>query len=327
MNARTPAALAATTLALLAVAGCSNGSGAGSADAPSSGGAVSRPQPDAAGIPANERGPAQRDSAMSAFDATTDGLAANAPARAANAVEQVPDVQAPWIISTGTVSLYSDDVSQARFDLMKVVDEHRGEVSDEQTATDDDGKVSRSRLVLRIPSGDFGDVMDELARIPGTDLKSAKRSSEDVTTQVIDTAVRVRAQKASIDRIEALLARAQNLRSIIWIEGQLTRRQSDLDSLEQQQAYLEDQTTLSTITVYLEQTPRPKAAGTDHRDATGFMGGLRKGWHALAEAGTAAATAVGAVLPFGVLAALIGFPAWLVVRRRRATTPPPAPAD
>jgi predicted lipid-binding transport protein (Tim44 family) len=227
-------------------------------------------------------------------------------------------LQTRAVISTGTVTLQSKDVEQARFDVQKVVDGHGGEISDEQTATDDKGVIDRSRLVIRVPSDSFGDVMDELGDV--ADLRSAKRTSEDVTTEVIDIGVRVRAQEKSLERIELLLGRAQNLRAIIAIESQLTRRQAELDSLKAQQAYLADQTSLSTITVFLEQ--KKEKAQPVEKDEAGFLAGLESGWTALGGAATVLATGLGAVLPFAILMLLLGVPTWLlarsVVRRRRS---------
>jgi len=229
-------------------------------------------------------------------------------------------LQTRAVISTGTVTLRSEDVGQARFDVQKVVDAHRGEISDEQTATDTKGRVDRSRLVIRVPSEFFDEVMQDLGKV--AELRSAKRSSEDVTTEVIDIGVRVRAQEKSLERIELLLARAKNLREIIAIESQLTRRQAELDSLKAQQAYLADQTSLSTITVFLERTE--KAAKVEKDEATGFLAGFQSGWDALGGAATVLATGLGAVLPFAVLLLLLGVPAWLLTRsllRRRRVGP------
>jgi hypothetical protein len=254
----------------------------------------------------------------SAPEVAEDFAARNATGTAAPG-DDIP-LQTRAVISTGTVTLESKDVEQARFDVQKVVDGHGGEISDEQTATDDEGEIDRSRLVIRVPSGSFGDVMDELGDV--ADLRSAKRTSEDVTTEVIDIGVRVRAQEKSLERIELLLARAQNLRAIIAIESQLTRRQAELDSLKAQQAYLADQTTLSTITVFLEQ--KEKAAKVEKDEATGFLAGFQSGWDALGSAATVLATGLGAVLPFAVLLLLLGVPTWLLARsllRRRRVGP------
>jgi hypothetical protein len=231
----------------------------------------------------------------------------------------IPVLQTRAVISTGTVTLRSRDVGQARFDVQKVVDAHRGEISDEQTATDTKGRIDRSRLVIRVPSQFFDDVMTELGEV--AELRSARRTSEDVTTEVIDIGVRVRAQERSLERIELLLSRAQSLRDIIAIESQLSRRQADLDSLKAQQAFLADQTSLSTITVFLEKSDK---AVPVEQDEAGFVAGLQRGWDALGRATPVLATGLGALLPFMVVLLLLGVPLWLLVRallRRRRVEP------
>jgi hypothetical protein len=122
----------------------------------------------------------------------------------------------------------------------------------------------------------------------------------------------VRAAERSIRQIEALLGRAGELRDVIAIESELARRQAELDSLKSQQAWLADQTSLSTITVHLSREGAPPAQDDDR----GFLVGLEDGWDAMKGATALLLTVVGAVLPFAVLLALLGVPLWLVVRRR-----------
>lgn len=309
---------------LLVAAGCS-GSGSDSGAEPASG-ALDAPQAGQAPDSSLQREAAPADGGAFAAEggdtASSSGGGTDEVGGAAR-----PAIQTRAVISTGTVSYVSDDVDETRFDVQQVVDGHRGEVTDEQSDTDDDGAMVRSRLVVRVPSAEFGAAMDELEKVAG--LRTAKRASEDVTTQVIDTDVRVRAQEESLQRVEALLARAKSLRTIVAIESELTRRQAELDSLKAQQAYLADQTTLSTITVFLERTkPEPVAKKSD--DESGFVAGLSRGWHAFTTAATGAAEALGTLLPFLVLLLLVGVPSWLVARsvqrRHRTSTPPPAPA-
>ena len=147
-------------------------------------------------------------------------------------------------------------------------------------------------------------------------FRSSNRGSEDVTTQVIDNDVRVRAQEASLKRVETLLARADSLKDIIWIESQLTQRQGELDSLKSQQAWLTDQTSLSTITVDI--TAKAAQPKDEESDEAGFLAGLKGGWSALAGTATLIATVAGALLPFAVVALLLGAPAWLLLRRARS---------
>ena len=84
---------------------------------------------------------------------------------------------------------------------------------------------------------------------------------------------------------------------------------------QRQAAYLRGQTSMSTITVSIDEIPAK--ATKKHEDSTGFIAGLSAGWDALAAFAVALATAFGAVLPWLVVLLVLGLPAWLVGRRLR----------
>ncbi len=236
---------------------------------------------------------------------------------------QAPLSQA--VIRTGSVSLRSDDVAETRFEVQELVDEHKGQISDDKTETDKTGAALRSRMVLRVPSADFDDVMDRLGKL--AILASTSTTSQDVTTQLIDVEAQIAVQERSVSRVRTLLTRAESIRDIMAIEAELANRQAQLDSLTQQRAWLKDQTSMATISVHLQRTE--KAAATPKKeDRTGFLAGLSAGWDGLQGATTAVLTAVGALLPFAAVAAVIGIPVLLLVRRIRSTPPiaPSAPA-
>ena len=109
-------------VALLALGACS---GAGDSDGGGTSDSMAAPEA------AADREVAQADGVKSgAFDA------------AAAANPDAPDTLAQQraVISTGEVSLRSDDVAAARFDVQRVVDIHGGEVTEEKTETDDAGE-------------------------------------------------------------------------------------------------------------------------------------------------------------------------------------------
>lgn len=229
------------------------------------------------------------------------------------------------VISTGTVSLRSKDVAEARREVQRVVDAQGGDITDENTETDDEGATSYSRLVVRVPSAKFNAAMVALEE--AAEFRSSNRGAKDVTTEVIDTDVRVRAQESSLKRVELLLSRAQSLKDIIWIESQLTSRQAELDSMKSQQAWLRDQTSLSTITVDITAIAEKDKVEEEKKTETGFLAGLDGGMKAMGASLSAIATAVGALLPFAVLLLVLGLPVWLLVRRRRTTQPATADAS
>ncbi|WP_426242024.1 DUF4349 domain-containing protein [Nocardioides sp. LHG3406-4] len=300
-STKAPALLAGIVIALtIGLAGCSSsGDDAGGASADSADSSV-----------AQDVAPEQKDGGGSGNDAGT-----GAPARAV--------VQERAIISTGTVSLTSADVQDTRNQVQKIVDVRQGEITGEETQTSDQAtaEMTWSRLELRVPSESFAATMADLMKA-GT-FKSSSQTSEDVTTEVIDTEVRIRAQERSLRRIEVLLDSAGSLRDVVSVEAELTRRQADLDSLKQQRAYLADQTSMSTITVHIERAGAEKPRKDDDEPA-GFVAGLKGGWSALSTFGRGLATVAGALLPWLAVLALLGGPLLLAVRRyaaRRAPRP------
>ncbi len=239
-----------------------------------------------------------------------------AEARGASAVAPMSRA----LISTGQLTLHTDRVSRARREVQRLVSAWGGVVADEDTVSDTRGRVAESTLTLRVPSAKFAEAMTALAGLGEVEQES--RSSEDVTTRVIDNEARIRAAERSVRTIEDLLSRARDLGDIIAIETDLARRQADLDSLKSQQAWLADQTSLSTINVYLSRTE----LAAEEETRLGFLAGLARGWDALTGAMVVGLTALGAVLPFAVLVLLLGVPAWLLVRRRTGVSAASAPA-
>jgi hypothetical protein len=285
-------ALVATTV--LAVSACGAGDGSGSA----SGGdaAASEPQAAASGLAAADRGAASQAQ----------------PAKAAQ----------PAVISTGHITLTSSDIMTTRERLDAALARLRGHVGDENTQTDDHGVVTRSHLVVRVPSARFDHAMTELSGIAS--LRSASRKTDDVTTQVIDLKARIAAERAGVVRLRRLVTQTADLRALLDVERALTERQGQLESLQRERAYLHDRTSEATITVDIARrtTPAPVAHA-----AGGFVGGLHHGWDAFVAVVTGLLVALGAFLPFAVALTVIGVPAWLVVRRARRTRRLRAPAE
>lgn len=219
------------------------------------------------------------------------------------------------IISTGWVDLEADDVDAARFDIRKIVDAHQGTITEQETSTGDDGDVATSRMVIRIPSARFADAFADLEE--AATLTDSSSADQDVSTDVVDVDARVRAQRKSVARIEALLARAETIDQVVSIESQLASRQAELDALLSRQQWLADQTALSTITVYVQQPDDDSddPAG-DERD--GFLGGLQDGWDSFLDAMSVTGAVLGFVVPWAAIIALLGLPLWLARRRRTA---------
>ncbi|MBM6403964.1 DUF4349 domain-containing protein [Phycicoccus sp. CSK15P-2] len=232
------------------------------------------------------------------------------------------------------VSLEVADIAAAADRLRVVAAGKEGIVVAEEMAVEpdapaEDGTTSPrpsgyGTVTIAVPTDGLDATLDEVAKV-GTVL-SRTTSTDDVTAQLVDTTSRVKSMQASVDRVRALMADATELSDVVALEAELSRRQADLEALQQQLAGLEDRVALSPVTVNLS-TP---GAERPEEDPTGFLAGLAAGWDAFTTSVRLLLTLLGALLPFAVAGALVVLPLVVWLRRRRtpatATPPPAAPS-
>ncbi|QHA07427.1 DUF4349 domain-containing protein [Streptomyces broussonetiae] len=275
----------------LALAGCS---GAGGQDGAST--------KSAAGGPAQQRG------------------AAGKPGTTTRSTGRTPRLVPSPVIRTASLTIEVEDVAEALAKARTTAESAGGHVGEESTSRDADGD-ERTRVVLRVPGAKYDEVLTGLQGTGTLVERTAK--TVDVTDRVVDVDSRVRSQRASVNRIRALMDRAAGLSDVVTLEGELSSREADLESLLAQQASLKDRTSLATITLSLSQKPVRRTAG----DGTpGIVDGLSGGWHVFVALVRWIVLALGAALPFAAFAALLTM-AWLrFVRPRLRRRAEPAPA-
>ncbi|WP_031075326.1 DUF4349 domain-containing protein, partial [Streptomyces sp. NRRL S-118] len=237
--------------------------------------------------------------------------------------QQKPAGPQQHVIRTAELSVRVADAAKALGTARTAATAAGGHVAEETTERVDDDHVT-SRIVLRVPQAAYDAV---LARLAGTGkLLSRTAESKDVTDQVVDVESRVATQRASVARVRALMDEATELGDVVTLEGELSRRQADLESLLAQQAALKDRTTLATITLELSETEDEE--GREDDDGPGFLDALSGGWNALVTAATWAGIALAAVAPW-LAVLLVGYAVWRWLLRprlpRRTGSDTPAP--
>lgn len=228
---------------------------------------------------------------------------------------------APSVIRTASLEVEVRDVPGALAKARQVTEDAGGYVGEESTDRDDDGG-ERTRVVLRVPSERYEEVLGSLQGT-GKLLRRTARA-QDVTDQVVDVDSRVKSQRASVARVRELMDRAEKLTDVVALEGELSSREADLEALLAQQASLKDRTGLATITLSLAGKGAHATAGDD---TPGFLDALSGGWHAFLTMLRWIALVVGAVLPFAALLALLVFLWRRVVRPRLPRRPAPVPVS
>lgn len=220
------------------------------------------------------------------------------------------------VIRTGAMSLATDDVEAARRELLAVTDQLGGYVADEQSRADRDGRLRSADLTLQVPTGDLDTAMERIGAA-GTVI-SRSQSARDVTSDVVDVDSRVASARASLQRVRLLLNRATSLGDVINLEQVLSSRQAELEALLAQQESLSARTSLALLRVDVS-LPALAPPPDKPQEASGFLAGLARGWHALGAGYLALATVVGAALPTAVVLALLALAGRFAVRRIRSS--------
>jgi hypothetical protein len=122
----------------------------------------------------------------------------------------------------------------------------------------DEGEKS-ARLTLRVPAKSFKGALSGLESL-GT-VTSREVSGEDVTEQYVDVEARLKNKRVLRDRLQALLAKANEVKDILAIEAELNRVQSDLDSMEARLNALRGKADFATVQLRLERKPVPGPLG------------------------------------------------------------------
>ena len=255
-------------------------------------------------------------------------------------VAPLSDPQERSVIVTANQSVIVSDVETATASLLRTVSTLDGFVQSQVTSAGQecppvepyaDGSYIEAypcvngpstTLTIRLPQDQVDPLLATTAALGDQDWLS--RSSSDVSTRVADIDARVATAEAGIARLRSLVADADDLSDLIALESELTRRQSDLESLLAQQRTLANQVALASVTTTLtEDGVEPPT------EDTGFWAGLQRGWDALVSGAQGLATGLGLILPFLIVAGVLLAAVVPLVRRysRRGSDSNPDPAE
>jgi len=170
-------------------------------------------------------------------------------------------------------------------------------------------------ISVRVPAAELTATISGLDEIG--EVSSSRIDRRDVTSEAVDLRARIDALEASVQRLTELMADATSTADLLAAESALADRQAELESYQQQLTSLDDQVALSSLTVTLNEPAEVVTA-----DPAGFGDGIAAGWNGLVATLNGVVVALGFLLPWLAVVAVVGAIVWSVrrvVKRRRAT--------
>ena len=241
---------------------------------------------------------------------------------------QQSDAPAPVarkIIRNATLTLEVEEPAKALQRIASVADSRGGYVvtSDARQQTGAKGERSYEIITveLRVPAAQFDAALADI-RAAGGSVTAEKITGKDVTEEYIDLEARLRTQRALEAQLLEIMKGADQVADAINVQRELTNVRTEIERVEGRRRFLENQSSLSTISVTL-QPPAP---------FIGTSGFFRSVGSAFGD-GVDIAAAITlffirlllALIPIALFLGLLYFILRFLVRRLRPRRTPPAP--
>jgi hypothetical protein len=216
------------------------------------------------------------------------------------------------------VTLTSDDIGRSVASISAKASALGGGVASSDVSYGDPQQpdTGYAILVVKVPPAAIDDLMAGLERA-GT-VRSITQSAQDVTEQLVDLDVRIANARESVENVRDFMERAEDLSDLVTLEGELTRRQTELERLEAQERNLSERVALSTVTVEIVPTAAiPEPVVDDDSIADAF----RSGWDGFVTMIWGIGYVFAVLAPFLGVALVVSLIVVGIVRRRRHRDP------
>jgi len=161
------------------------------------------------------------------------------------------------IIKDAELTLEVPSPTDAQHKVTAIAESQNGFVvtseSKQRPVSDDSQRLWDITLVLRVPSAQFGSVLDQVRAISNV-VTQEKQTGQDVTEEFIDLEARIRTQKALETQFLEIMKQAHKVEEALEVQRQIAEVRSEIEKLEGRKRFLENRSSLSTITVNLKQT-------------------------------------------------------------------------
>ena len=178
------------------------------------------------------------------------------------------------IIRNADITIEVPSTTDAQHQVTSIAETHGGfVVTSEAKQRDSNDPAQRTldiKLVVRVPSNQFGRAFDEIKKLAGN-TPSEQVTSQDVTEDFIDLEARIKTQKALEVQFLDIMRQAHKIADALEVQRQIAEVRTEIEKLEGRKRFLENRSSLSTINVNI-QTPKPVITVTQ----TGFGHSLRE---------------------------------------------------
>jgi hypothetical protein len=155
------------------------------------------------------------------------------------------------LIRTGAITIEVRSYDESAKEIGRLAESLGGYLSESQSSRGDRDQRAGT-LTIRIPAERFAQAFDAVKRLGKVQRENL--GTQDVTKAYTDLETRLRVKRETADRLRAILKdRAAKLSEILEAERELARVTEEIEQMEGERRYYDQQVALSTIAVTVQE--------------------------------------------------------------------------
>lgn len=185
--------------------------------------------------------------------------AASAPGRPAGRAPLAAMAAARKLIRSAQLTVEVPRYAEAARAVARIAEEHGGYVADSRASRNEQDK-QRGTISIRVPAERFAPAFEALKALGRVRTESV--GTQDVTKAYVELETRLRVKRETEARLrEILRTRAAKLSEVLEAERELARLIEEIEQMEGERRYYDQQVALSTITLELYEPQAMVEAG------------------------------------------------------------------
>jgi hypothetical protein len=150
------------------------------------------------------------------------------------------------IVKTGSMAIEVGDLDKAVSQAQATIVGMGGYIGQSSSSGEKDSATAT--VEYRVPAARWDDALAAI-RALGSKVISSQTNAQDVTTQAVDIDARLTNLQATESALQAIMARASAIPDVLAVEQELSSTQGQIEELSAEQKTLNDQASMSTLTV------------------------------------------------------------------------------
>ncbi|MCL5070165.1 MAG: DUF4349 domain-containing protein [Actinobacteria bacterium] len=215
------------------------------------------------------------------------------------------------IIKTANIQLEVNkgEFEKKFFEIATLAEANNGFVSNSQSYSDSEGKLTSGMITIRVEQKNFDAVVNKIKQL-GT-VKSVQLGGTDVTQEYVDLESRLKNLQAQEQVLLELMKKSVKVTDSIEVQRELSNVQGEIEVIKGRMNYLDNMVSFSTIDISLAE-PQAITESTEG----GFLGAVKRGARGALTVVRGMTTVLIVMSPVLILIAIILIIIWQSLRAR-----------